>query len=118
MAEGMRMWRCREFIQLHVPAARFGGRSYSSVVTDHGSSVGTRVFSYSAMSRDTMVRPCSSAVAAMIRSGCENDVAHGHARAPRLALDPAMRRGLHGGDKGCAGEIALRAPEIFRRNFP
>lgn len=37
----------------------------------HGSSTGTRAFSESAVFLDTTVSPCSSAVAAMMRSGCE-----------------------------------------------
>jgi hypothetical protein len=45
-----------------------------------------------------------------------SDLAHGHRRAVRFDIDIAMRRGLHSGDQGLAGEVAFETTEFLSRD--
>src|SRR5947208_2407233 len=68
--------------------------------------------------------PCVPACGGAVRRECwyreanrsKEDLAHRHGRAPRLDIDIAMRRGLHGGDQGLAGEIALETTKFLGRD--
>ena len=49
-------------------------------------------------------------------SPSQSNITHRHARIPRLDIDVAMRRCLHGGNERLSGEIALEAAKLFRGN--